>query len=92
MSNNSTYKAPKTNSMAAISTYVVISVIIFFYGLFNIENALVVKLSLLLGGVLVFTFLEYVFHRFVYHSGKGLSRRRKLAIQGPRRASRSSNR
>ena len=70
MSNNSTYKAPKTNSMAAISTYVVISIIIFFYGLFNIENSILIKLSLLLGGVLVFTFLEYVFHRFVYHSGE----------------------
>lgn len=63
------YNAPKTNSMAAISTYVLISIIIFVYGLFKIEASIVSKVSLLCLGVLIFTFLEYIFHRFVYHSG-----------------------
>lgn len=69
MSDGTTYKAPKTNSMAAISTYVVISISVFIYGLFQIESTLLSKVALLITGVLVFTLLEYIFHRFVYHSG-----------------------
>ena len=70
MSENSTYKAPKTNSMAAISTYVVLSLIIFSYGMVVIDQPFLSKIGLLLGGTLLFTFMEYVFHRFVYHSGE----------------------
>lgn len=70
MSDETTYKAPKTNSMAAISTYVIISIGVFIYGLFEIESTLLSKLALLITGILVFTFLEYIFHRFVYHSGE----------------------
>lgn len=70
MSSNMKYNAPKTNSMAAISTYVIISVIIFTYALTAINQPLLSKIGLLFGGILFFTFMEYVFHRFVYHSGK----------------------
>jgi len=65
-----TYKAPKTNSMAAISIYGVISAAVFIYGSLNIEAALIYKVSFFAAGLLLFTFLEYVFHRFVYHSGE----------------------
>ena len=71
MNNDSvSYKAPKTNSMAAISTYVVISAAVFIYGLIYIEGAILTKIGLFVIGILLFTFLEYVFHRFVYHSGE----------------------
>jgi 4-hydroxysphinganine ceramide fatty acyl 2-hydroxylase len=70
MSENTTYKAPKTNSMAAISTYVVLAIIIFTYGMVVIDKPFLAKVGLLLGGTLLFTFMEYVFHRFVYHSGE----------------------
>jgi len=70
MSDTKTYKAPKTNSMAAISTYVVIAIIIFTYGIFAIEKPFLLKLGFLVAGTLLFTLMEYVFHRFVYHSGE----------------------
>jgi sterol desaturase/sphingolipid hydroxylase (fatty acid hydroxylase superfamily) len=69
MSDTKIYKAPKTNSMAAISTYVVISIVIFSYGMFAIEKPWLLKLGFLAAGLLLFTLMEYVFHRFVYHSG-----------------------
>ncbi|WP_370391747.1 sterol desaturase family protein [uncultured Winogradskyella sp.] len=56
--------------MAAITTYVAISVIIFIYGLLEIDQQIVSKVGLLIFGLLVFTLVEYLFHRFVYHSGK----------------------
>ena len=65
-----TYKAPKTNSMAAISTYVIISAVVFMYGLFFINNLFFNKIGSFVLGLVFFTFLEYVFHRFVYHSGE----------------------
>lgn len=64
------HQAPKTNSKLAISTYIIISVIIFIYGLVDINRPFLLKVGLLTGGTIVFTFMEYVFHRFVYHSGE----------------------
>jgi len=68
--NSTTYKAPKTNSMAAISTYVVISTAVFIYGLIYIDTSFLNKIGFFVAGLVLFTFLEYVFHRFVYHSGE----------------------
>ena len=56
--------------MAAICTYMVMSVVVFVFGFIKIEQSLLLKVGLLLGGILFFTFLEYIFHRFVYHSGE----------------------
>ncbi len=67
---STTYKAPKTNSMAAISTYVVISAVIFIYGLLYIDTSFLYKIGYFALGLVFFTFLEYFFHRFVYHSGE----------------------
>ena len=70
MSENKTYKAPKTNSMAAISTYVALAIAVFVYGMIGIDQPFLEKIGLLLAGTLLFTFMEYIFHRFVYHSGE----------------------
>ena len=56
--------------MAAITTYVVLSLAIFIYGIVVIDQSFFSKISLLLAGTLLFTFMEYIFHRFVYHSGE----------------------
>ena len=56
--------------MAAISTYVIIAIGIFAYGIIAIDKPFLSKLGFLLAGTLLFTFMEYIFHRFVYHSGE----------------------
>ena len=70
MSESTVYKAPKTNSMAAITTYVVISIVIFAYGIIAIDKPFLSKIGFLISGTLLFTLMEYVFHRFIYHSGE----------------------
>ncbi len=63
-------KIPKTNSLVAVSLYIIISVLVFTYGLLNIHTNGINNFLVLVLGILFFTLIEYVAHRFLYHSGK----------------------
>lgn len=70
MNKYKTFKIPKTNSLLAVSIYVLTSICVFIYGFLNIELFFFTKLLYSALGLLFFTFIEYVAHRFLYHSGK----------------------
>ncbi len=62
-------KLVHTNSMVAILFYVIISLAIVTYGFIRIELNVLFGLLLVVAGLLVFTLIEYLFHRYLYHSG-----------------------
>lgn len=70
MSKNKTYKPQKTNSLLAIGVYIFMSTCVLTYGYFNIKTSVGSTLFFLVLGLLLFTLIEYIMHRFVYHSGK----------------------
>lgn len=66
-------KLSQTNPLVAISLYYIISLGIAAYGIYVLSwNQLsgLISVLFLLGGVLVFSLVEYAMHRFLYHSGK----------------------
>ncbi len=67
--NETINKLAKTDSRKVITIYVISALAIFFYGSSLVNLSVTEELSLVLAGFLFFTLLEYVFHRFVYHSG-----------------------
>lgn len=60
----------RTNTYAAVSTYIVISALSFAFGFGRLEMTLLAKLGLLLFGLLLFSLAEYLIHRYVYHFAK----------------------
>lgn len=62
-------KLSKTNSYVAITFYIVTAGIMCVYGMKTYEINVGLVVVMVLFGLLVFTLLEYLFHRFVYHSG-----------------------
>lgn len=64
------FKIPKTNSLVAVSLYMVLGFCALVYGVLNIEAGPWSKVVLPFAGALFFTFIEYVAHRFLYHSGE----------------------
>lgn len=63
-------KLSKTNAYVVIDTLVFISLTIFIYGTFKVKMNIFIQITFCLSGFLFFTLLEYLIHRFVYHSGK----------------------
>ncbi|OMP31413.1 sterol desaturase family protein [Mangrovimonas sp. DI 80] len=70
MNENRTYKVVKTNSMLAVGVYLLLSLAVLIYGFFKIDLFFANKLLLLILGLLLFTLIEYLAHRFLYHSGE----------------------
>lgn len=68
--NDKLNKFAQTNPLYVVAIFVVLSTVIFSYGCTLDEPALLVKIALLASGLLAFTFAEYAFHRFLYHSGE----------------------
>lgn len=63
-------KFTKTDSLLVIRAYFVISIAIYLYGFLNINSvSLIWKIILPILGLLFFTFIEYIVHRYLYHSG-----------------------
>jgi len=67
---NKTFRFPKTNALLAVNTYVLISLIVIGYGYFKLDLSIAHKSLLILLGYLLYTLIEYIFHRFLYHSGE----------------------
>jgi sterol desaturase/sphingolipid hydroxylase (fatty acid hydroxylase superfamily) len=63
-------EVPKTNSLLAVSIYVCLSLSVLVYGVFIIRLSLKSNLIFIIFGLLLFTLVEYLLHRFLYHSGK----------------------
>lgn len=63
-------KLARTNSLFAIRLYIVISIGVLIYGIIEFHSGVIQELFFLLLGLLIFTFIEYIFHRAIYHSGK----------------------
>jgi len=57
-----------TDSLVAVSVYFLISIGITVYGFFQVNIAISLGLLLVVGGLLIFTLIEYLVHRFLYHS------------------------
>ncbi|WP_053978185.1 sterol desaturase family protein [Mangrovimonas xylaniphaga] len=70
MNENRTYKVVKTNSMLAVGVYLLLSLAVLIYSFFKIDLFFANKLLLLILGLLLFTLIEYLAHRFLYHSGE----------------------
>lgn len=64
------YKIPKTNSFLAIGLYSLISVIVMGFGFFTTAIDPYSGILISISGMAVFSFTEYIIHRFLYHSGK----------------------
>lgn len=64
------FEIPKTNSFLAIGIYLVISLCVLAYGLFNTAIDPYRGLLICILGMAVFSLIEYITHRFLYHSGK----------------------
>ena len=63
-------KLTSTDSMFVIRIYLIISFGIYVYGLIKMQSEVIWSLFFLVLGLLLFTFIEYVMHRFLYHSGE----------------------
>ncbi|MEK6481079.1 sterol desaturase family protein [Catalinimonas sp. 4WD22] len=57
-----------TNSKVAVSVYYTISIAITIYGFVQVDITIFSGLLLTLAGLLAFTLVEYLTHRFLYHS------------------------
>ena len=60
----------RTNSFAAISVYLVVSACMAWYGFANLGKSTSSSILFIVLGLVVFTLVEYVVHRFLYHSGE----------------------
>jgi sterol desaturase/sphingolipid hydroxylase (fatty acid hydroxylase superfamily) len=63
-------KLTRTNSILVIRIYTLISASVFSYGVFSVDISLFRAILCLVLGLLLFTLVEYLIHRFVYHSGE----------------------
>jgi len=70
MNKNRPFKIPKTNSLVAVSIYTVLALIAFTFSTLYVIAPKWQILGLPVLGALFFTFIEYVAHRFLYHSGE----------------------
>jgi sterol desaturase/sphingolipid hydroxylase (fatty acid hydroxylase superfamily) len=57
-----------TNSKVAVSVYYIISLAITIYGFVQVDISIIPGLLLTIAGLLTFTLVEYITHRFLYHS------------------------
>lgn len=62
-------KLTHTNSFLVIGTLSATGIILFVLGIIKYGISIPSAIGLFIAGVFVFTFVEYVLHRFVYHSG-----------------------
>ncbi|TXC76045.1 sterol desaturase family protein [Luteibaculum oceani] len=61
-------KLTRTNSIVVVSAYTAISVIFYGYGYLNSGLSFWMEASMFICGLLLFTLMEYLIHRFTYHS------------------------
>lgn len=61
-------KLTRTNALVVISTLILLSLAVFFYGFFTVEIRFQKEAGYCLLGFLSFTLAEYLIHRFVFHS------------------------
>lgn len=59
-----------TNPFVVVGLFTLISSMIFILGCFKLDSNVLLAIALPLGGMFTFTFIEYTFHRFLYHSGE----------------------
>jgi 4-hydroxysphinganine ceramide fatty acyl 2-hydroxylase len=57
-----------TNAFSVIGTFIGVSLLLLIYNLTNNSETVANQLLIYFLGWLTFTFIEYVFHRFLYHS------------------------
>ena len=65
---NPKLKIPKTNSRLAVTIYIVIAIATLWAGN-SASVSLINKIVYFILGLLFFTLIEYLMHRFLYHSG-----------------------
>lgn len=68
--NNFLERLSKTNAYVVIIAYLVISLALFLYHSLTAEVYLVLQVALFLSGLLFFSLIEYVVHRYLFHSRK----------------------
>lgn len=61
-------KLSHTNAFSVIATFIGLSLLILLYNLSSNSTKPIIQLLLYISGWLCFTLIEYVFHRFLYHS------------------------
>lgn len=59
----------RSNAIAVISALFILAFIVFLYGLYIQVMAIPSQIAWLLIGLLVFSFAEYLIHRYVFHHG-----------------------
>lgn len=59
----------KTNSLVVIRVYVGIAVLMTLIAYYRHHKNILLQIMLFLLGLVIFTLVEYLMHRFVYHSG-----------------------
>lgn len=62
-------KIRKTNAKIAVSLYVLVAAFVFLYGAQTTVVSSALQPFLFVVGLILFTLIEYLTHRFVYHSG-----------------------
>jgi 4-hydroxysphinganine ceramide fatty acyl 2-hydroxylase len=68
----------RTNAAVPITMYYVIPVFLLYYGAVYTELPLLKLTLLFAGGILFFTFLEYVLHRYLFHMNTDTEMRKKI--------------
>ena len=67
--NKTLEKFSETNALLVVRVFFLLSISIFIYGYFSVKGDFLLKAGFFLAGLISFSFIEYFFHRFVYHSG-----------------------
>lgn len=63
-------KITSVNSFHVIYTFIVLACALFFYGFFKNDIGWTSHIALLIFGWLSFSLIEYLMHRYLYHSGE----------------------
>jgi len=68
--NNILERLSKTNAYLIIIAYTVISLVILFYSSFKTDLSILFQITLFIAGLIFYSFIEYVVHRYLFHSNK----------------------
>lgn len=71
-------KLSRTHIMVPITMFFVISIVSLFYGIRTSEINLVTGLLVLVGGIVSFTFVEYMMHKYFFHMDRDTPTKDKL--------------
>ena len=67
--NNLLERFSKTNAYFVIMAYFIISAGILIYGSLHTGTSFMLQISLFIAGLVLFSFVEYMVHRYLFHSG-----------------------